>query len=342
MVKIKLKHVVSDIDRHGNVRRYVRVPGAKKVRLKNEPGTTEFQEEYTAALTSSANDVKQSAQPETASLRWIVSKYVGSVQFAALDISTRAWRRRALELVCLKHGQKPFARLEPRHVRALRDELSAKPGAANNRLKALRALYVWAAAHDIADVNPARDVSLIKYKTTGHHSWEISEVEQFENTHKAGSSPRLAMALLLYTACRREDVVRLGPANVSDGRLRYTQAKNEHRSPVDVDIPVHAGLASLLELCKSDAPTFLVTSFGKPFSVAGFGNRFREWCDAAGLPQCSAHGLRKAAATRLAESGASPHEIMSITGHKTLAEVERYTRAVAQKHLATRAMGRLG
>ncbi len=49
--------------------------------------------------------------------------------------------------------------------------------------------------------------------------------------------------------------------------------------------------------------TFLQTSFGKSFSANGFGNRMRQWCDEAGLPQCSSHGLRKLMAKRLAEAG---------------------------------------
>ena len=80
-----------------------------------------------------------------------------------------------------------------------------------------------------------------------------------------------------------------------------------------------------------------MTSFGRPFKSAGFGNKFRTWCDEAGLPHCSAHGLRKAAATRLAEAGATEQQIMSITGHRTSQEVTRYTRAARQKVLAEQA-----
>jgi hypothetical protein len=49
--------------------------------------------------------------------------------------------------------------------------------------------------------------------------------------------------------------------------------------------------------------TFLVTKHGKPFTANGFGNWFRDRCDEARLPQCSAHGLRKAGATIAAENG---------------------------------------
>jgi len=43
----------------------------------------------------------------------------------------------------------------------------------------------------------------------------------------------------------------------------------------------------------------------------------------------------------LAEVGCSTHEIASITGHAALAEIERYTKAVNQKQLATAAILKL-
>ena len=61
----------------------------------------------------------------------------------------------------------------------------------------------------------------------------------------------------------------------------------------------------------------------------------------ANLRHCSAHGLRKAAARRLAEAGCSEHEIAAITGHASLAELRVYTRAVNQKRLAVAAMAKV-
>jgi len=139
-------------------------------------------------------------------------------------------------------------------------------------------------------------------------------------------------------SCRREDAVRLGPQHVRDGRLRYRQAKNEHRNPVDLDIPIHPDLLAAIDAAPPEHLTFLTTMHGKPFSVAGFGNKFRDWCDEAGLRRCSAHGLRKATAARLAERSAIAHEIMAVTGHRSLEEVERYTRAARQSRLADSAM----
>jgi integrase/recombinase XerD len=97
-------------------------------------------------------------------------------------------------------------------------------------------------------------------------------------------------------------------------------------------------LLTIINATPSGHLTFLVTEFGKPWTAAAFGNWFRDQCDGAGLPHCSFHGLRKAAASRLAELGCTPHEIAAITGHASLKEIERYTRTVDRKRLARSAM----
>jgi integrase len=123
-------------------------------------------------------------------------------------------------------------------------------------------------------------------------------------------------------------------------RIVYTQAKNEHLNAVHMDIPLHPELERIINATPSGHLTFLVTAFGKPFTPAGFGNWFGDQCRAASVPG-RAHGLRKATATRLAELGATPHMIQGLTGHRTLKEVEVYTRAANQKLLADSAMQKL-
>ncbi len=67
---------------------------------------------------------------------------------------------------------------------------------------------------------------------------------------------------------------------------------------------------------------------------AGFGNWMADKIQLAGLPErCVTHGLRKAAARRLAEAGCTANEIGAITGHTTLKEISRYTRAAEQRGL---------
>jgi integrase len=174
-------------------------------------------------------------------------------------------------------------------------------------------------------------------KSDGFHSWTDVEIAQFEAKHPVGSRARLAHALLLYTGQRRSDVVRMGRQHIRDGLLTVRQQK----TGAELTIPVNAVLQAILAETPQDNLTFLITQFGKPFAAAGFGNWFREQCDSAGLPHCSAHGLRKAAARRLAEAGCTEHEIAAITGHASLREVARYTKAADQKRLAVRAMDKV-
>lgn len=345
MARIKLKFVTTDVDANGNVRYYFRKCGRQKTRLRGLPGSEEFMKAYNDALSGTLNGTPQPAILPKASLgsfRATLSGYFASGDFRRLDPATQAWQRRALEAISREHGDKPIDKLEARHIRAWRDAKAERtPTAANTMLKAIRSLFRWALEADLVTRDPSRDVRKVKHVSAGHHAWTLEEVEQFEAKHPIGSKARLAMALLLYTGCRREDVVRLGRQHLKDGRLKYVQAKNEHRNPVEINMPVLDELATIIEATPSGHLPFLVTGFGKPFTANGFGGKFKDWCVEAGLPHCSAHGLRKALATRLADQGATPHEIMAITGHKTLSEVERYTKSARQSKLADSAMSKL-
>jgi integrase len=339
----RFKHLIEDRDRHGNIRIYVRVPGRRKVRIRAQFGTDDFITEYNAAVSEHVTAPRQGREVRSGSFRHLCIMYFGSPTFARLDRSTQSWRRRALDAICEKHAAKPVALMEPRHVRTLRDERADQPGAANTRLKALKALFAWACEEkpELVRQNPTLGVRKIRYATDGHHSWSPEEIAQYRDRHAVGTKARLALDLLLYTGGRREDAVRLGPQHVRNGRIRFRQAKNEHRTPINIDIPVHPEFAASIAATTSGHLTFLVTAFGRSFTPAGFGNWFRDQCDQANLQHCSAHGLRKATAVALAEAGATAHEIAAVTGHMSLEEVERYTRAANRKKLADAAIGKL-
>lgn len=144
--------------------------------------------------------------------------------------------------------------------------------------------------------------------------------------------------LLLYTGQRRSDVVRMGRQHVRNGIMSIVQQKTGQ----DVHIPLHHDLAAILDALPLDNLSFLVTAQGKPFSPPGFTNWFHDMVREAGLPdKLSPHGLRKATCRRLVEAGCTPHEIMAISGHRSLAEVTRYTVAAGRKDLAMRAIASL-
>jgi len=170
-------------------------------------------------------------------------------------------------------------------------------------------------------------------KGDGFHTWSETEVDRFKAAHPAGSKARRALFLMLYTSQRRGDVRTMGRQHVDGNRIAVRQGK----TGVRLSVPMHPDLIAELALAPLGM-TFLVTEFGQPFTDAGFGNWFRDQCDAAGLKHCSAHGLRKLAATRLAEVGCTHAQIKAITGHRTDREVTRYIEAASQKRLADSAL----
>ena len=242
-------------------------------------------------------------------------------------------RRSILERFRAAHGDKPIALLPTEWIEALLD--SKPPHAARSWLMTLRSLCDFAVKRRWLRTNPAANVKLRPIKGDGFHTWTEDEIAQFAAHHRIGTKPRLALALLLYTAQRRGDVVRIGRQHIRDGVLHLIQQKTGK----PLAIPVHPELRAVLDATPSEHLTLLVTATGKSYGGNHFSESFREWCDAAGLPKrCTAHGLRKAACRRLAEAGCSANEIASISGHASLDEVARYTRAADQARLARNAM----
>lgn len=339
----RYKHVIQDRDRHGNVRTYLRVPGKPKVRLRETPGTDAFDVEYRRALVAKPEPKKMMIGTVTpGSIDALCIAYYGTADFKRLDDRTQRVRRGILDRFRMGHGNKPAARLEARHLVALGDQHTETPEAYNALLKALRAVFRAGVLRGLVKDNPAVAVPYLPSRNPdGFHSWTLEEVEQFEARWPVGTKPRLALALLLYTAQRRSDVVLLGRQMVRDGVLTFTQQKNRARKPVKVTIPVIAELRRVIDASTCGDLTFLVTEHGGAFTPESFGNAFRRWCRAAGLPHCSPHGLRKAAAARLADLGCSAHEIMAVTGHRTIKEVIRYTEASDRRRMAGAAFARL-
>lgn len=258
--------------------------------------------------------------------------YYYDQSFLALAPSTQRPLRGILERFRDEYGDNRLALLQRHHITTLLG--SKKRFAARHWLKAIRALMKYAVETGLRQDNPATGVKLPNLKTDGYHSWTDAEIEQFEAHHGQETRARLALSLLLYTGQRRGDVIRMGRQNIRDGVVHVRQQK----TGIELAIPIHARLAGIIAKTPANHLTLLTTQTGKPFSAAGFGNWFRDRCNEAGLAHCSAHGLRKAAARRLAEAGCSTNEIASITGHASLSEVQRYTKAADQKRLARAAM----
>jgi integrase len=345
-MKLRVPYLWQDTDRHGNVRLYVAVPGRHKVRVREEPETPEFWAVYNAAvsgglLSEDGRVVKSLAKAALGSLRSLVEGYYNSSDFRALAAGTQTVRRGILDNICFEFGDKPFARMESRHVRQIRDAKTDFPESANGRIKALRQVFKWATDDTVglAKNNPAANVPYLSPNNPdGFHSWTIEEVAQYVAKHPVGAKAHLALCIFLYAGVRRSDGAKLGPQMERDGWLEFTETKGSNRKPKRRQIPILPPLRAAIDACPSGHLTYLVTTFGKPFTSNGLGNRFKKWCVEAGLPHCSAHGLRKAGATFAVENGATEHQLMAIYQWESPKQAALYTRQANRKLLTGAAM----
>jgi integrase len=344
---------VEDRDRHGNIRVYYRAKNRPKVRLRGTPWTREFMAEYDAAKGQTVPITSKGITPGT--WRWLCVRYFAEcADYLRLDDRTKRVRRGILEATFdepIAPGSSkffrdfPLSKMTADAIEVLRDRKIAVPEGANNRVKAIRAVFKWGVrkkgsdGKPLAPINLARDVPYLRSNNpSGYRTWTLEEVHQFEEHHPIGTKARLAFALLLFTGQRRSDITRLGRQHARDGKITFTQFKGRNRKPKRLVLPILPALQQIIDASPCGDLAFLVNDLRRPFTDAGFGNKFREWCNQAGLRRCTAHGLRKAGATIAANNGATAHQLMAIFGWDTLKMAEMYTRAADQQRLAEAAM----
>jgi integrase len=317
---------------------YLRRPGFKRVPLTGLPWSPEFMAAYEIAMGGETPRVEiGSGRTKPGSINALVIVYYNSAEWNALAPETQKTRRRIIESFRIQHGDKRAAFLQRDHILKMLAAID-KPSTRRHWLKAIRGL-LRTAIPSIRKDDPTEGIAGIKLpKTKGHHTWTDDEIAQYRAYWPLGTQQRLVMEFALETESRRGEVVRLGPQHAKNGRIRIQRT---HGSK-DVDIPMSPELQVACDAMPKSHLTYIVTAYGKPRSKYGLGNDFAKWATEAGLPaHCRLHGLKKAGMRRLAEAGATAHELMAISGHRTLTEVQRYTEAADKKHLADSGMAKL-
>lgn len=334
---------IVDVDRYGKTRFYLRIKGRKKVRLDGMPWEPEFMDQYHRALDEDAPP-ERGPQPET--WEWVCRKYFAE-GMGQLGSRTRRVRRAILTRTFnepTKPGSgalfsdMPVTAMSAKAIEVLRDRLIAVPAAANERVKAIRHVLAYALKERHVTTNAAKSVEYIRIQTDGFYTWTRDDVRQFIERHPLGTRAHLAMALMLYSGARRSDVVLLGKQHLRHGRLKFTPTKTRHTTGKTLELPVLPELQRAIDAGPTGSMTFLVTDFGRPYTFNGFGNWFKRRCREAGLPQCSAHGLRKLGATLAAENGATDAQLQAIFGWASHKMPMKYRKAADQKRLADQAM----
>jgi integrase len=335
MSKILLPYIHEYRDRHGKIRRYVRRPGLPRVPLPGTPGSAEFMSAYQAALAAPQPIRRSKHGPGT--FGFLATDYYCSPEFSNLRPNSQRIYRLVLDGLVEKHGHRLVRDLEPKKARAIIHAVgSNRPGMANLTISVLRKLMSYAIKIGMRDSNPI--VGVERYRQGSHHTWTDKELAAYEARWSLGTRERLAFALLLFTGQRVGDVSKLKRSDITRGTLSLVQEK----TGTALAIPIHPALDRAIRAGPANGMYLIGDKYGRPIRAANLSKLVIRAAAMAGLPdRCKPHGLRKAVLRRLAEHGATAKQIAAVSGHKTLAEVERYTRAADQAKLSKAAVALL-
>ncbi|WP_406871583.1 tyrosine-type recombinase/integrase [Aminobacter sp. P9b] len=361
---IDLPFIEKNKSRHGTMRYYFRVDGKRLARLPDDPDTEAFSKAYWKARNDHESGKGETpspvenllGKPIPGSFRALCVAYLRSDPYLRLDDTTRAKRKAIIDSMLLepikRGGAKifasmPMAALDVANIEILRNRKSDTPFAADERLKILRQVFETTRPgkdgkpEKIVRQNLARLVEPYRKKTDGHHTIRDDEIEKYIRHHGPESKAVLAIVIMMYTGLRVSDLAAIGPQHRRGDRFMLKLFKNRNRTPVTLEIPVHPTLDAVLALHPVKGMNYLMTEYGKPFTIKGLGNRVSEWFSQAHLPHCTAHTVRKGLATSLAESEATDSMLDGLFGWKDGKTSKIYTARKQQAKLARQAISRI-
>jgi integrase len=321
-----------EVTRHGRPVWYVRRNG-KRIRLRAEFGTPEFDMEYRAAI---AGEPLKSKASNEGTLAWLIERYRETAVWSQLSAATRRQRENIFLHVIETAGTQPITKITTASIVAGRERRAATPAQARNFLDAMRGLFRWATDTRMVKADPTISVkSPSRKKGPGFRPWTEDDVAAYERCWPIGTRQRVWLHVLLYTGLRRGDAVCLGRQHVRDGIATIKTEKSGYT--VTVTLPILDALAETLVAGPCGDLTFIAGENGHPLTKESFGNLFRDACRAAGVSG-SAHGVRKIAATRSANAGATVAQLEAIFGWQGGTMASLYTREADRRRLAIEAM----
>ena len=327
-------HLYRERNRHGTAVFYVRVGKGPRIRIRGEFGSKQFAANYQSAIMGQAP--QRGPMAASGTLGWLIACYKDSSAWERLSAATKEQRDYVFNAVIKRAGDAPLNSITTKVIRHGVEDRAKTPFAANNFLKAMRVLFQWATRAQHVEINPTEGVRGFSQRTEGHLAWTEEEIASFEAFWPVGTRERLALSILLLTGLRRGDACILGRQHLRDGVIALRAQKTGQQ----VTIPILPELAAIINATKTGDLAFIATKAGNPMTVGSFGTWFREACNAAGVPG-SAHGLRKAGATRAANNGATEAELKAIFGWTDHKMPSLYTRAADRMRLAKDAMIKL-
>jgi integrase len=328
-------HLHRQVTRHRKTVWYVRIGKGPRTRITAPFGTPEFDPEYQAAITALSARKEKREGASAGTLAWLIERYRETGAWTNLSLATRRQRENIFRPVLDSAGGQPFAKITTATIQAGRDRRAATPSQARHFLDAMRGLFRWAVEAKLAKVDPTAGVSdPPRPNGDGFPTWAQDDIATYEACWPIGTRERVWLDVLIYTGLRRGDAVRLGRQHI---RSEVATLKTEKTGTM-VTLPILPVLAKTLAAGPCGDLTYICGERGNPLTKESFGNLFRKACKAAGLSQRSAHGLRKAAATRAADNGATEAQLEAIFGWTGGRMAAHYTRAANRKRLSLNSM----
>lgn len=354
-MRVRLPGLLKERHRNGSVRWRVRVEGDKsrRITLPVGPEHSDFLNHYYAGR-AGAEWANGDSKTIERSLDWLSGRYLDylskMVEAGQMSDATLRQRRSVLTRLCdhldpdgTRYGACDMDAPAAAFV-AVRDAWADRPGAADNLIKTVRAVYQWSIERGEIGHNPAAGIAAINRQPKGGATpWTADDLRTFKERWPKGTTPFLWLTIQAFTACRIGDAIWLGRGNevTHNGRL-YLEWLPRKKGSAPVSIPM---LDPLLEATRASTvigPAYLLTQKGTPYSTAeSLRNQVRKWCDEAGLPDKSSHGIRKAMAVLMAEAGCSQHQIMAVMAHTQAKTSEIYTKGAQRRVLASEGMAAL-
>lgn len=324
--------------RHGRMVWYVRssIPPRKRIRIRAEYGTPEFEEEYKAALSGKTPQPKK-ARGRAGSLRWLYERYRETRAWLDLAPATRRQRENFFKHIMEASGDEAFAAVTRVDIEEGMARRHNTPSQVRNFLDTMRGMFEWAVSADVAKIDPTAGVKYpTRKKTEGFKPWTVENVAKYEARWPEGTRQRVWLHVLLYTGVRRGDAVTLGKQHIRDGLLVFIAEKGRDKRRIEVARPIEPELAATIAVGPCADLAFICGERGEPLTKESFGNMFKDACVEAGIVENkkAAHGLRKLSAIIWAERGATVNQLMALFGWLTPAMAAFYTEQADRKRLA--------
>ncbi|WP_375640112.1 tyrosine-type recombinase/integrase [Bartonella sp. MM55XZML] len=342
MPKPRPPHLVKQITQHGKIVWYVRIGHGKRIRIRGTYGTQEFVDNYKSALAELQGLIlpkSKTGKLVEGSFAWLLKQYLNSSNWHSLSTVTKKQREYILMKICDSVGDIPYQAINKKHIIAGVERRKETPAMAREFLKVLNGLFNWAIDQGLLENNPTLGVKKPPLKNKGGFPvWTEEDVEKYYKRWSHGTHERVWIDVLLYTGLRRGDAVRIGWKDVKDNIIHLKTEKSKFQT--DVFLPILPELAKTLEAGPIGEDTFICSKHRGEIPKERFGITFYNACTQAGIKK-TAHGLRKLAATRAANSGATVSQLKAIFGWTHDAMASLYTKSADRKKLALEAIKKL-